>query len=272
MNTPDSTKAVSGSYEEFLLMGQHQPQQSVSSDLLDEESKMYYALFRPESPTSGSIAKDKDNESQSDQDNLSLQDDSDYEEDIPNLNYGTFDGKNQIDIFQHIENMEKIFRLRHTPEKIRGYILKDSLGAEIYVNVAAEASYSDIKEKLIEKYGQIEDLQGHMIQQHKEIGKVPRKTGADGITNWNKIKTKSGNHLQLLHKTKRIFEKHQTNICSFPNQDYVESLFSILGDDDRHKILPQKPKKPKDLYELIVRYLQNTNNIAEEMYKLETQY
>ena len=269
MTTPYST-AISRSYEEFL----QQSKDSATNNQYDEESEMYFALGRASRPasTSPTNSEQRSYSMKANPDSTDISSDSEDDIENPlNLSYGKFNGLGQRSIFFHIENMEKLFKMRHTPKKIKKHILTNSLTAEIQLCFPTDANYPEMKEMLIKKYGGLEKIQDQMIEQHKTIGKIPRKTGSDEPTDWYGIKMKTGNHLQIIYETKRLFEKYQTNACYFPNFDYVETLMSLLGDDDRVKIYPQKPKKKEDLYEMIIEYMQNTNAIAEEMYKQDVQ-
>ena len=268
MTTPDSA-AISKSYEEFL----QQSHNSTTANQYDEESEMYFTLGRASRPaaTSPTNSEEGSNSMKANPDSPGISSDSEDEENPLGLSYGKFNGQGERSIFFHIENMEKLFQMRHTPRDVKKHILTTSLTEEIQMSFPTDANYPEMKEMLIKKYGGLEKIQDQMIEKHKSIGKIPRKTGSDEPTDWYKIKTKTGNHLQIIYETRRLFDKYGTNTCNFPKFDYVEILMSLLGDDDRVKIYPQKPKKKEDLYEMIIKYMQNTYEIAEEMYKQDIQ-
>ena len=198
------------------------------------------------------------------------------EEKITNVNVSTLDAKEVVyqdfsggqsitdkNIYEVLKNHESNHKLNRTSNYLKGIILKKHLKGSAKLIIGDDiTNYEDIKEALIRRYGNINELLTSLYHHHQKIGANPPRTGS--FVMWNKINESCKSHLTLIRRADLLLKNTNNSII---NEKYVTDLIKFLCPEDRYEILAKK-EQPLLAYKLIKEKFNTILDMSQEMMRL----
>lgn len=183
--------------------------------------------------------------------------------------YWDFSGSSAINdknIYEVITNHEINHKINRTNTELKGVILKKHLKGAAKLCIPDDVeNYSNIKQMLIQQFGNENAILTNLFYHHNKIGCVPPKTGS--AVQWAKIAEACKAHLTLLRRADTLISNSNT-AGNLINEKYVTDLMKFLSQEDRYEVLPYTRSDPYFAYQIMGEKFNNTLSMSQEMMRI----
>ena len=191
-------------------------------------------------------------------------------QDSKEIIYSDFNAGNSIsdkNIYEVIKNHESNHKLNRTSNYLKGIILKKHLKGNAKLSISEDlTNYDEVKNALIKRYGNVNELLSSLYNHHTKIGQTPPRTGSN--VQWGKINETCKGHLMLLRRADLLLKNANDNVV---NEKYVTDLIKFLCQEDRYDILSMKGN-PEDAYKALKKKFTTTLDMSQEMLRLNPKH
>ena len=188
--------------------------------------------------------------------------------DSKELQYSTFSGahgQGDKNVYEFLESMEENFKILRTPHHVKSIIMKKQLRGSAQMSIPESLNDSEnIKEILLNKFGDVNEIYSNILNLHKKVGGIPSELSPS--PEWAIIEETSKKHLEIIKKAESLRNCQEAPSLVFSSQLRNHELMKYLPHNHQSQLLKLKGSiNANQFYNIIKNQIEEILNNATRM-------